>query len=263
MECDLSPFALFELCDLSPFLIGSLFRKLSPHRLPFENTESAPSSGSPSKCGRCGGVIKLFVLSAIMAAAAWAFHEFDGLSAVNEMVESVNTLIASYGQEDKLMFCDANSVDIEHVQYDGTCIRCPDNAAFCSKGVAVCAKNYVLRDSKCVLDGVLFKFAYDIRDQANRILAERRGAVECGELEHVDGFRMHRHELMARCEILDAAKLEEAFAYFDEKILPDASTMMKEHGEYFSTKPVLELWVLLSLCAFLQIHSFVDLLDSN
>lgn len=49
---------------------------------------------------------------------------------------------------------------------------------------------------------------------------------------------MHRNELMSRCEILDETKLEEAFAYFDEKILPDASTMMKENGEYFSTKPI-------------------------
>lgn len=88
------------------------------------------------------------------------------------------------------------------------------------------------------MDGVLFRYAYDIRDQANKILAERRGAVECGELEHVEGFRMHRNELMARVNILDETKLEEAFAYFDEKILPDASTMMKEEGEYFSTKPI-------------------------
>jgi len=60
--------------------------------------------------------------------------------------------------------------------------------------------------------------------------------VECGELEHVDTFRMDRHELMSQCAIVDAAKLEEAFAYFDEKILPDAATMKKESGQYFSTK---------------------------
>ena len=214
-----------------------MIRKLSPHRLPFENKESSPSSKPTGS--RCGGVIKMVVLSAIVAASAWAFVEFDGMTKTNELLDTVATLVASYGAEEKLMFCDANSLDIEHVHYDGVCIPCPDNASFCTKGLAVCAKNYVLRDSKCVLDGVLFKFAYDIRDQANRILAERRGAVECGELEHVDGYKMHRNELMSRCEILDAAKLEEAFTYFDEKILPDASTMMKESGEYFSTKPVL------------------------
>jgi len=217
-------------------------KKLSPHRLPYEAQETAASK--PSGGSRVCSVIKLVLVSAIMAGLAFAFHEFDGLTRTTEVLDAMVTMIGSYGAEQKIMFCDAGSLDIAGndggpMSYDGECVACPDNAAFCSKGVAVCTKNYVLRDGrKCVLDGVLIQFGYDIRDQANRILAERRGAVECGELEHVDGFRMHRNELMARCDILDESKLEEAFQYFDEKILPDASTMKKERGLYFSTKPL-------------------------
>jgi len=217
-------------------------KKLSPHRLPFEDKVPAPSK--PTGGSRICSMIKLVVLSAIVAGGAYAFHEFDGLTRTTEVLDAMVTVIGSYGAEQKIMFCDVGSLDIAgndgaSMPYDGECVPCPDNAAFCSKGVAVCNKNYVLRDGrKCVLDGVLIQFGYDIRDQANRILAERRGAVECGELEHVDGFRMHRNELLSRCDILDESKLEEAFRYFDEKILPDASTMKKEQGLYFSTKPL-------------------------
>ena len=155
-------------------------RKLSPHRLPFETKETSPTKSSG---GRCKSVIKLMSFSVIVAAAAFAFHEFDGMTKVNELMDTIATMMATYGVEEKLMFCDVGSLDIADIQYDGACVPCPDNASFCTKGMAVCSKNYVLRDRKCVLDGVLFKFAYDIRDQANRILAERRGAVECGEME--------------------------------------------------------------------------------
>lgn len=167
----------------------STFRKLSPHQLPFEKKETAPTKSSG---GRCKSMIKVMSLSVIVAAAAFAFHEFDGMTKTNDLLDRMLELIDSIstiGVEEKIMFCDIGSLEIFDIPYDGECIPCPDKASFCSKGMAVCSKNYVLRDNKCVLDGVLFKFAYDIRDQANRILAERRGAVECGELELVDGFR--------------------------------------------------------------------------
>jgi len=202
----------------------------------------------PKKGGRCGSVLKLVAVSSIMAAVAFAVHcvvAMDGahggrgMAAVHDAVSALNALVgeladyASSGRDP--LFCDAESVRIAGLpHFDGECTVCPENAVSCADGVAQCAANHVLRASKCVMDGVLIQFAYDIRDQAARLLAERKGRIECGEMEGAP--TMHRNELLSRCEIVDASKLESAFDYFDREILPDAATMQKRGDEYFSTK---------------------------
>jgi len=96
--------------------------------------------------------------------------------------------------------------------------------------------NYIFRAGRCVMDNRKIKYAYAMHSQISKILSERRGQFECGEMETAEDFGMRKDELLSHCQLADESKKEEAFAYFEEHILSEASTLSVKDGLYFSTK---------------------------
>ena len=70
------------------------------------------------------------------------------------------------------------------------------------------------------------------------VLSERRGRIECGELDEAEGFGMRRDELLSLCALgADDGKKEEAFAYFAANILSEASSLTTDaRGRLVSLK---------------------------
>ena len=208
-------------------------KNLSPMKLPFEVKPKATKSSS--KCKMFGTLFSMmFVTPSVIA----FFVAFDGMDKVYQCLDDLNEFIESFGAEEKIAFCDSGSTSIG--DSDAECRPCPDLAIVCRNGGARCKTNYVLQDDKCVLDGVIVKFAYDLGKQVTHLLSVRRGKFECNELEqHHEGFAMKRDELISNCHILDESKKDEAFDYFEMHILPESSIVSKnDKQQYFSYKSI-------------------------
>eukprot|EP00484_Ammonia_sp_Unknown_P002263 CAMPEP_0197072068 /NCGR_PEP_ID=MMETSP1384-20130603/209910_1 /TAXON_ID=29189 /ORGANISM="Ammonia sp." /LENGTH=1032 /DNA_ID=CAMNT_0042510881 /DNA_START=178 /DNA_END=3276 /DNA_ORIENTATION=- len=208
---------------------------------------SAPTLTQPQQARSAGAattktlqVLKWLFPAVLIATMAWIFLELDGMSRMNQIANEITDFIDNLGAEKPTLFCDTRSTHIAamdgNAQYE--CEPCPKHAVRCSHGRVVCQTNYILRDNKCILDGVLVKFAFEIKSQAVKILSERRGKYECGEID-VDGYTMNEDELLSNVEIIDAAKKHEAFLYFKERVLPDQALIgVNDRGKYFSYKSI-------------------------
>jgi len=208
-------------------------KNLSPMKLPYQQQQTKVVQSS--KCKMFGTLLSmLFVIASVVA----FFVVFDGMDKVYEGLNELNDFIEAYGVEEKIPFCDSNSNSIGDSEVE--CLSCPEYAIVCRNGGARCKTNYVLQDDKCVLDGVIVKFAYDLGKQVKHLLSERRGKYECNEMEHDDdGYAMKRDELISNCKILDESKKDEAFDYFEMHILSESSIVSKtEQNAYYSHKAI-------------------------
>jgi len=203
---------------------------LSPMKLPYQQKVV-----KPSKCKMFGTLLSmLFVIASVAA----FFVVFDGMDKVHQGLNELNDFIEAYGVEEKIPFCDSNSNSIGDSEAE--CLPCPEHAIVCRNGGARCKTNYVLQDDKCILDGVIVKFAYDLGKQVKHLLSVRRGKYECNEMEHdEDGYAMKRDELISNCQILDESKKDEAFDYFEAHILSESSVVSKnDQNAYYSHKAI-------------------------
>jgi len=175
----------------------------------------------------------------LIAMSATLFTLFDGMNKMNVWLDELNEFINNYGAEEKILFCDSGKTSIESSD-DMVCRQCPEHAIVCRNGKVQCKTNYILQDNKCILDGVVVKFAYDLNKQVHQILSQRRGKYECGEMPDIEGaYTMKQDELISNCHILDPSKKDEAFKYFQKNILSESSIIkVNEKNEYYSLRSI-------------------------
>jgi len=217
----------------------------SSFKLNNQNNNSKPSSFDQSgaiknqqpKSNGMGKIFAKFTFFAlIIAAISCFFILFDGMTHINDIMDEVTEFINNFNAEEETLFCDTNKATIAGLPLpnDFICHSCPKHASFCQNGRVQCKTNYILQDDKCILDGITVKFAFEIKNQVVKILSQRRGQSECGEIMD-DDFSMTQDELMSNTEIIDERKKAEAFDYFEKNILPESPIVSRtKHGRYYS-----------------------------
>jgi len=205
-----------------------------------QSVETKVNTSAVKKSGSLCQILRRMVMIFVVVGALGAFFTmFDGVDRINEWIDIAANMNFGNSIDEPLLFCDTNQLSIRMA--DGSvqekCMECPSNASFCKHGKVKCLTNYIERANRCVLDSSKIKFAYQIYAQISTILSERRGMFECGEISAAEDFAMRRDELLSHCHLSDESKKDEAFGYFEEHILGEASTLSVDtKGRYYSTK---------------------------
>jgi len=231
----------------SPAIIPSKLINSSFKSKPSSFDESEAIKNQESKSNGMGKIFGKFTLFALFIALISCFFIlFDGMIDIN-----INNIMNNFnfGQEEERLFCDKNKEIITGLSLasDFICYPCPKYASICTKGRVECMTNYILQDNKCILDGIIVKFAFDIKNQIGNILSLRRGKTECNEDLDKD-YSMTQDELISNTEIIDERKKIEAFDYFKKNILPESQLISIKNGRYFSniatksTKCIIKQW---------------------
>lgn len=214
---------------------------IPPKNNQFKNIESKHNVNNSMKetKTKTNGMRKIFgkftLFTLIVALISYVFILFDGVIYINNMIDRITEIINNFNIEEETLFCDKNKEIISGLALpsDFKCYPCPQYASICRMGRVKCMTNYILQDNKCIVDGVIVKLAFDIRDQLVKILSLRRGESECGESLDED-YSMTQQELMLNTEIIDERKKSEAFEYFKKNILPESQLIsMNKYDRYY------------------------------
>eukprot|EP00485_Elphidium_margaritaceum_P017980 CAMPEP_0202732690 /NCGR_PEP_ID=MMETSP1385-20130828/187778_1 /ASSEMBLY_ACC=CAM_ASM_000861 /TAXON_ID=933848 /ORGANISM="Elphidium margaritaceum" /LENGTH=1303 /DNA_ID=CAMNT_0049399013 /DNA_START=174 /DNA_END=4088 /DNA_ORIENTATION=- len=174
----------------SPGVAPSIPPKFNPmNSVPFDSNLSSASATLANASKRNNSstlraLLKWLFMAILVAIAAWSFVAFDAASTLSTAFDRVQDYISELMAEEQTFFCDSDSNVIakfesepHHHRHHRTyeCVACPKHALLCQNGRAQCETNYILRDQKCILDGITVKFAFEIKNQAVKFLAQRRG----------------------------------------------------------------------------------------